>query len=48
VVVERSDPRDGPVRDYIAAMPVHEDDDADEALLRSWIEQSSRLPGAQL
>ena len=40
----------GPVRDYIAAMPEwkqaigqHLDD-----LLRSWIEQASRLPGQDL
>jgi hypothetical protein len=29
-------------------LDVHEDDELDEGQLRSWIEQSSRLPGAQL
>lgn len=40
----------GPVRDVIAAIPTgnHRDDSLDDGLLRSWIEQASRLPGQEL
>lgn len=34
--------------DEIRYLDIHEDDEPDEALLRSWVEQSARLPGAAL
>lgn len=34
--------------DEIRYLDVHEDDELDEPLLRSWFEQSARLPGAAL
>lgn len=32
--------------DEVRYLDVHEDDELDEALLRSWVEQAARLPGA--